>query len=104
MVAALAGCSTRQAQEQTLKHDLLIMRTAIDKYALEKKRAPQSLRDLVDSHYLSDIPIDPFTGKKDWIPDFTDTVLSVDQTTTGMGDVHSSSAQIGSNGTPYNTW
>jgi general secretion pathway protein G len=98
------GCSARREQEATLRQDLRMMRQAIDKYTLEKKEAPQSLQDLVSGHYLKEIPTDPFTQKKDWVPEFSDTVLTIDQTTTGIADVHSNSTQVSSDGTPYNTW
>ena len=80
------------------------MRFAIDNYTVDKQQAPQSLQDLVDTHYLKEIPTDPFTGKKDWVPQFDNTVLSVNQTATGITDVNSNSTQVASNGTPYNEW
>ena len=81
-----------------------MMREAIDNYTLDKKEAPQSLQDLVNGHYLKEIPTDPFTRKKDWVSDFSDTALSVDQKTTGLTDVHSNSTQVASNGAAYNIW
>jgi hypothetical protein len=44
------------------------------------------------------------TGQKDWRADFGDSVLSPDQTNTGIVDVHSNSNGTASDGTPYNTW
>lgn len=81
-----------------------MMRGAIDGYTVDKEQAPQSLQDLVNEGYLKEIPTDPFTQKKDWVPEFTDTVLTINQTTTGIGDVHSNSSQVGSNGIAYNDW
>lgn len=80
VLAALCGCSNRREKEAVLRRDLSTIREAIDKYTTEKKEAPQSLHDLVKEHYLQSIPDDPFTGKKDWVPFLSDTVLSVDQT------------------------
>jgi general secretion pathway protein G len=80
------------------------MRQAIDQYTLDKQQAPQSLQDFVNGHYLKEIPTDPFTLKKDWVPYFSDIVLTPDQTTTGIEDVHSNSTQMGSNGSAYNAW
>jgi general secretion pathway protein G len=94
----------RREQEATLKQDLRVMRQAIDQYTLDKQQAPQSLQDLVNGHYLKGIPTDPFTLKKDWVAYIDDTVLSTDQTMTGIADVHSNSTQVGSNGSAYNTW
>ena len=92
------------ARESRLKHDLQVMRVAIDNYTLDKQSAPQSLQDLVDAHYLRSLPVDPMTGAADWVPHQGDTVLSPDQTGIGLDDVHSSSEQISTEGTPYNTW
>ncbi|HXM97629.1 MAG TPA: type II secretion system protein [Candidatus Dormibacteraeota bacterium] len=92
------------ARESRLKHDLQVMRVAIDNYTLDKQTAPQSLQDLVDAHYLRTLPVDPITGAADWVPHQGDTVLSPDQTGTGLDDVHSNSEQVSTEGTPYNTW
>jgi general secretion pathway protein G len=88
------GCSAPRDQEATLKQDLRMMRDAIDNYTLDKQHAPQSLQDLVDGHYLQEIPTDPFTGKKDWVPQFCSVVLSPTQTSAGMVDVRSNSTQV----------
>jgi general secretion pathway protein G len=104
-MAAIAYDKTvLHAREAVLKQDLQTMRQAIDNYTLDKQQAPQSLEDLVESHYLREIPIDPVSHQKDWVTHFGDTVLSPEQTGTGMDDVHSGSDATGSDGTPYNTW
>lgn len=101
LVSAVAtGCSARRERETTLKNDLRLMRNAIDQYTLDKQQAPQSLQDLANGHYLKEIPTDPFTGKKDWVPQFDDVVLSPDKTVTGIVDVHSASRGVSSDGTP----
>jgi len=51
-----------RAKEATLKHDLSVMRDAIDKYYGDKGKYPDSLDDLVGSRYIRSIPIDPITG------------------------------------------
>jgi hypothetical protein len=51
---------------------------------------------------IRELPIDPFTQQRDWVAHFGDTVMTPEQT--GVDDVHSNSDQIGSDGTPYNTW
>jgi general secretion pathway protein G len=105
LVSALVnGCPARLGREVQLERDLSMMRQAIDNYTLDKKHAPQSLQDLVNEHYLKEIPTDPFTQKKDWVPYFSDTVMTTNQTTTGIADVHSNSTQVASNGSTYNTW
>jgi general secretion pathway protein G len=99
--------SVQRAKEATLKSDLSVMRRAIDNYTLDKEAAPQSLEDLVNlqSQYLREIPTDPMTNAKDWRVDFGDTVMSPDQSATGIVDVHSNSDKVSPfDGTPYNTW
>src|SRR6266849_6058664 len=61
-----------------------------------KEAAPQSLEDLTNSQsqYLREIPTDPMTNSKDWHVDFGDTVMSPDQSTTGIVDVHSYSDKV----------
>jgi general secretion pathway protein G len=103
-VALATGCSAQQKREATLKDDLLIIRQAIDKYTLDKEQAPHSLQDLVKEHYLKEIPTDPFTEKKDWVPQFDEVVLSPQQSSTGMVDIHSASGSVGSNGVAYSEW
>lgn len=97
--------AVQRAREAALKHDLVTMRKAIDEFALDKQTAPQSLDDLVQAQYLHDVPTDPMTRQKDWKLDFGDFVVSPEQTTTGLTDVHSNSDSVSPfEGTPYNTW
>lgn len=51
----------RRAKEVVLMNDLDEMRRAIDKYTVDKEKAPQSLQDLVTGGYLRKIPEDPIT-------------------------------------------
>jgi general secretion pathway protein G len=109
LVGMAAGAyvrSVQRAKEATLKSDLSVMRQAIDHYTLDKEAAPQSLEDLVNpqAQYLREIPTDPITNAKDWHADFGDTVMSPDQSATGIVDVHSNSDKVSSDGTHYNTW
>ena len=51
------------------------------------------------------MPEDPMTHSADtWQPDTSDAYSSVDETDTGIVDVHSGSEDTGSDGQPYNTW
>ena len=93
------------AKEAVLRDDLFTLRNVIDQYTLDKQKAPESLDDLVTANYMKQIPNDPMTGKPDWTVDQEDeTLLSPDEQTGGIDDVHSSSTQIGTDGTAYNTW
>jgi len=107
IAAGMYQRSVHHAKEATLRSDLTVMRQAIDHYTLDKEAAPQALEDLVNpqSQYLREIPTDPMTSAKDWHVDFGDTVMSPDQSTTGVVDVHSNSDKISPfDGTHYNTW
>jgi general secretion pathway protein G len=107
IAAGMYTKSVQRAKEATLKSDLSVMRQAIDHYTLDKEAAPQSLEDLVNpqSQYMREIPTDPMTNAKDWHVDYGDTVLSPDQSSTGIVDVHSNSDKVSPfEGTAYNTW
>ena len=104
-IAAIAYDKTVvKARESVLKQDLQTMRQAIDNYTMDKQQAPQSLEDLVDAHYLREIPVDPVSQQKDWVLHFGDTVLTPEQNGTGVDDVHAGSETVGSNGEPYSAW
>ena len=95
----------KSAREAVLREDLHVMRAAIDSYTMDKQKAPQSLDDLVQNGYLRTIPDDPITHSKEtWMTDTSDTLSSVDQTDSGINDVHSGSQEVGSDGQPYSTW
>jgi general secretion pathway protein G len=104
MAAGIYTKTVQHARESVLKRDLQTMREAIDNYTLDKQQAPQSLQDLVDAHYLRQVPVDPVTQQTDWVLHYGDMVLTTDQSSTGLDDVHSGSELVGSDGTPYNTW
>ena len=92
------------AKENVLRQDLEELRSQIDHYTYDKKKAPQALDDLVTAGYLKDIPKDPMTGESNWEVVQDDTMQSLDQTEPGIDDVHSASDAVGSDGTAYNTW
>jgi general secretion pathway protein G len=97
--------SVQRAREATLKQDLYVMRQAIQQYTLDKQAAPGSLDDLVQAKYLGAIPVDPITRAKDWHTDSEDLLLSPEQTSSGITDVHSASdASSPFEGTAYSTW
>ena len=96
--------SLLRSKEAVLKEDLMEMRKAIDNFTMDKQAAPQSLDDLVPN-YLHAMPKDPITDQKDWVADTDSVVLTPDQTTTGISNVHSASEKISPfEGTAYNTW
>ena len=90
-------------RETVLRNDLRTMRSLIDQFAADKGRLPQSLDDLVSDGYMREVPIDPFTGQKDWAITNGEDPNSL-QGEQGMTDIHSASAEVSSEGTPYNEW
>lgn len=97
--------NVRNAREAVLKEDLHTMRAAIDSYTVDKQKAPQTLDDLVQSGYLKVMPVDPFTHRTDtWIPVQSDSLATLDQTASGIDDVHSGAQMTASNGTTYASW
>jgi general secretion pathway protein G len=90
-------------REAVLRDDLYKMRSLLDQYAADKQKLPQSLDDLVTGGYMRELPEDPITGEKDWT-----TMTGEDPNSTsgeqGVVDVHSASADISSEGTPYSEW
>jgi len=81
---------------------LQAMRQSIDNYTLDKQAAPQSLDDLVQAGYLRMVPKDPMTGAADWAQQYDSVVLSPDQSSTGLVDVHSNSSKVSPfESTPY---
>lgn len=98
--------SVIRAKEAALKQDLAVMRNAIHNYTVDKLRAPQSLEELAADGYLREVPIDPITGQRDWVPVFEDNIfLSADQNAPGMTDVHSASDRVSPfENTAYSSW
>jgi general secretion pathway protein G len=95
----------QHSKEAVLRTNLRTMRDAIDHYTLDKQAAPQSVDDLQQAGYLRAVPVDPMTQAKDWVPQFDSVVLTPEQTSTGMVDVHSNSNKVSPfDGTPYNEW
>ena len=104
IAAGMYGRHVRAAREAVLKEDLQTMRQAIDNYTMDKQQAPQSLEELVDAHYLREVPMDPICRTKEWQLHFGDTVLTPEQSTVGVDDVHSGCEQTANDGTSYTTW
>ena len=90
-------------REAVLRDDLFKMRSLLDQFAADKGRLPQSLDELVTEGYMRELPVDPFTSQKDWAITTGEDPNSMTGEQ-GITDVHSSSAEISSEGTPYSEW
>ena len=77
--------SVDKAKDNTLMHNLIALRSTLDKFYADKGHYPDSLDELVDKKYLRAIPFDPITGSdRTWV-----TVVSPDSDVKGIVDVKS---------------
>jgi general secretion pathway protein G len=96
--------SILRAKEARLHWDVTVVNKAVQSYSLDKKKAPQSLDDLVSAGYLKFIPED-ITGRADtWVTEPEDSQKAWDPNEPGIGSVHSGSNQTSSDGTAYSSW
>jgi general secretion pathway protein G len=94
-----------RTKESLLHSHLQTLRIVIDEYTFDKKKAPQTLDDLVTEGYLRAVPIDPITGSdQTWRKIVEDSLTAVDQTQPGIFDVRSGSDLTSLEGTPYSEW
>ena len=120
----IARFQIQRHKEEVLRDDLWQMRHAIDKYkdAADKQAFrteidsfgyPPDLETLVNGVNIQDhkvkflrvIPIDPMTGKQDWVlRSMQDDPDSDSWGGQNVFDVHSASDGTALNGTKYNTW
>lgn len=60
--------SLHKSKETALLQSLTTMRDAIDQYAADKGRYPDSLLELAAARYIRDIPEDPLTASREtWV-------------------------------------
>ncbi len=91
------------AREAVLRDDLYKMRSLLDQYAADKGKLPQSLEDLVTEKYMRELPVDPFTGQKDWTVETGEDPNSTSGEQ-GVINLRSASPDVSSEGTPYSDW
>ena len=90
------------ARETVLRDDLYRMRSLIDQYSADKGKLPQSLDDLVSAGYMREVPTDPITDQKDWMPETGEDPYT--DGGSGLRDIRSSSQETSTEGTPYSQW
>ncbi len=92
--------SLEKSREVALRANLKSMREAIDQYYQDKGAWPAALEDLVKSHYLREIPMDPVTRESNtWVP-----VTPVTGSEPGIRDVRSGAQGQPRDGTRYEDW
>ena len=77
-------------KQSVQRQNISVIRDAIDKYYGDLGKYPETLQDLVDKKYLRSVPVDPITGKSDWV-----TVPPTDPNLTGVYDIRSAKAPDG---------
>ena len=92
--------SVDRAREAALKHDLAVMRDAIDKHFADTGRYPVSLDELVAKRYLRKVPADPITESTDtWV-----ITPPPDRELGAVYNIVSGAAGVSRDGTPYASW
>jgi len=94
--------SVDEARETTLRSNLAVLRQAIDQYAADRGRWPDSLDELAQARYLRHLPEDPLTGRRDsWLA----LAPPPDSALPGaVADVRSGAAGRARNGELYADW
>ncbi len=94
----------KRARETRLQHDLYVMREAIDKYTVDKEKAPASLQELVTGGYLRALPEDAITHSTEtWRIEMETETLSPN-VSPGIRDVKSGAEGTDTNGKPYSEY
>ena len=100
----IADSAILRAREAVLKSNLHTLRTLIDHYTADKRKAPQTLEDLVTAGYLRALPKDPITNDTDWQVVMEEASMFPDQLELGIYDIRSNSEAVSSEGTAYSEW
>nr|WP_255420756.1 prepilin-type N-terminal cleavage/methylation domain-containing protein [Paucibacter sp. KBW04] len=94
--------SLAKSRETALRSSLNVMRDAIDQFAADKGRYPDSLEELATARYIREIPEDPLTGSREaWV---TLTPPPDAQATGQVFDVRSGAAGRASDGRLFSDW
>ena len=92
--------TVERSRETILKHDLSVLRDAIDKFYGDLGKYPEALPELVEKHYIRAVPVDPMTkSAESWVG-----IASDDPDHPGLRDVHSGSQAKAMDGTLFGTW
>lgn len=94
--------SLNKSKETALRQSLVTMRDAIDQYAADKGRYPDSLQDLAAARYLREVPEDPLTASREtWV----ELPPPADMQASGrLWDVRSGAAGRSADGRLYADW
>lgn len=88
-----------RARETVLKHNLMGMREAIDKFYADHARYPRDLAELVTGRYLREVPLDPLTDRVDtWV------LVKPQGQPEGVAEVRSGAKGLSRDGVSYARW
>ena len=88
-----------RGRETVLRHNLVGLREAIDKFYADRARYPKDLQELVVERYLRQVPQDPVTDRSDsWV------LVKPQGAQDGVFDVRSGAAGKAYDGTAYAGW
>jgi prepilin-type N-terminal cleavage/methylation domain-containing protein len=94
--------SVEIARESALRTTLKVMRSAIDQFAADKGRYPDSLQELASARYLREVPVDAITGvRNSWVsiaPDANAPLVG------SLADVASGANTLSMDGTCFCDW
>jgi len=94
-----------KAKEAVLKENLFTIRTQVNNYFSDKGRYPGDLQELVDDHYLRELPYDPIAGSRSaWLLVYADLGEDDISTEPGIADVQSGADGYSLNGSSYADW
>jgi general secretion pathway protein G len=92
--------TVQHAKETVLKENIHRIEGAIDQYAADKGKLPQSIDELIEAKYLREKPVDPITEQAEWEVVMGDDGFS-GEGGQGMVDVKSLAEGEDSSGKPY---
>lgn len=95
--------SILRSKEAKLHQNLVTLNKAIEEFSLDKKKAPQSLDELMPG-YIKFIPDDITGSSTTWQTDNEDSEDAWDPNQIGIKSVHSGSNETSMEGTPYSSW
>jgi len=119
MAMPLAENGMKRAREMELRETLRGVRKSIDRYydqmdrdaptRPEEEKYPKSLQDLVEKKILRKVPLDPITGKDDWIiisytDKFDEEAYIINENPENVFDIRSRSEEEALDGSKFISW
>ncbi len=93
-----------RAREAVFRQNLAVLRSSIQQFTLDKERPPDSLEELVSEGYLNVVPPDITGSSSSWQVEYSEELVSPEQSEPGISSVRSGSTETASDGTPYSSW